>query len=708
MKKRSFNITQSFLIACLPSLFFITSIAHAGVDTSCEPNINMDATHFNNCSNLPILIPSNNSKTNMFLLLSDIGMINIKPLTQDKHLWTASYGIVPFESATLASAIENKVQNKDQNKYSNSAREFSLIYEERCVSLESGKNEFIDAVKNNKNIPNAEKQILIAERNKITECDHAQIPLIKVNPAWTTVTRQYASYLNGAISFYNTNYSTATKIYLALENVEDPWIKETSQYMLIRTYLNEAYATGIDSYNFMNFDSIEQSLVNKFHDQIHNYLKLYPNGRYTASARGLLRRAYWLTQQKEKIVDEFIWQMNHTSSPSFNLTMSLVPNEIDRIIFNSQNIDPKIFKEPFFLTVYDLMNLRASTSDDEQPISWNQLNTQKSAFKAQPELFQYLQAVHLVYVQNKPQEALKYLPKSTKNILNYLQLSQVFLKGKILEQINQNQAEQYWEEQLKQAKTSYQKGLFELTLAKNLNNKQEVNAFIGKKPVISQINLQQNFIQHHANEKSLEQIIQSSQSSEDQKQVALYTLLSKALMAQNFKLFNQYYANLPKNAAQYKSYASIESLEEKPPFSHFIWNGTQITAQLQCPDLSTLTKQLETTKHNQLLNVCLGEYIRSEHPAISPSWNSYEQRDSSKFIGTFFTRGDIYKNIIENEPKGDLHAYALYRAVMCYSPTGTNDCGDKDVDISVRKLWFNRLKSEYPNTTWAKSLKYYW
>ena len=95
---------------------------------------------------------------------------------------------MPFESATLASAIENKVQNKDQNKYSNSAREFSLIYEERCVSLESGKNEFIDAVKNNKNIPNAEKQILIAERNKITECDHAQIPLIKVNPAWTTVT----------------------------------------------------------------------------------------------------------------------------------------------------------------------------------------------------------------------------------------------------------------------------------------------------------------------------------------------------------------------------------------------------------------------------------------------------------------------------------------------------------------------------------------
>jgi hypothetical protein len=702
MKKNFY--TQPLLLTCLPCLFLYTSIVHAGTDDSCTPSFHINATQFNNCSNLPVLIPSNNSKTNMFLLLSDMGMVNTKPPVQDKYLWTANYGSVPFESSTLTNAIENKIQNKHVNYF----KDTTLIYDERCVSLESGKNDFINAVQNNKNIPNAEKSILIKERNKITECDHAQIPLIKVNQTWALTTRQYASYLNGTISFYNTNYSTATKIYSALAKAEDPWIKETSEYMLIRSYLNEAYATGIDQYGSMNFDSIEQPLLNKFQNQIENYLKLYPNGIYTASARGLLRRAYWLSRQKEKIVDEFVWQINHPTSPVFNLNMSLVPNEVDRIIFDRKNIDPKIFKEPFFLTTYDLMNLRSSSNADYQPISWNQLNAQKSAFKTQPELLQYLQAVHLLYVQNKPEEALKYLPKNIQNISNYLQLSQVFLKGQILEKIDQNQAKKYWEEHIKHAKTAYQKGLFELTLAKYLNNKQEVNAFIGKKPLISQINLQQNFIMHHANEKSLEQILQSAQSTEDQKQVALYTLLSKALISQNFKLFNRYYTHLPKNAAQYKSYDSIDTLQEKPPFAYFIWNGTNITPQLQCPDLLTLTQQLETTQQNQLLKVCLGEYIRSDHYAFPPNWNSYEARDSSTFTDPIFARGNTYKDIIKNESKGDLHAYALYRAVMCYAPSGTNDCGDKDVDISVRKQWFNRLKNEYPNTTWAKSLKYYW
>ena len=66
------------------------------------------------------------------------------------------------------------------------------------------------------------------------------------------------------------------------------------------------------------------------------------------------------------------------------------------------------------------------------------------------------------------------------------------------------------------------------------------------------------------------------------------------------------------------------------------------------------------------------------------------------------------KKIIKNEPNGDLKAYALYRSVMCYSPNGTNDCGDIEVSKNTRKQWFDQLKRDYPNSNWAKSLKYYW
>ncbi|MFW2044406.1 hypothetical protein ACG9ZE_22525, partial [Acinetobacter sp. ULE_I053] len=58
--------------------------------------------------------------------------------------------------------------------------------------------------------------------------------------------------------------------------------------------------------------------------------------------------------------------------------------------------------------------------------------------------------------------------------------------------------------------------------------------------------------------------------------------------------------------------------------------------------------------------------------------------------------------------KSEFQAYALYSAVMCYSPSSINVCGGKDATKSTRKKWYTQIKRDYPNTTWEKSLKYYW
>ncbi len=41
----------------------------------------------------------------------------------------------------------------------------------------------------------------------------------------------------------------------------------------------------------------------------------------------------------------------------------------------------------------------------------------------------------------------------------------------------------------------------------------------------------------------------------------------------------------------------------------------------------------------------------------------------------------------------DDRAYALYRAINCYAPSGYNECGSADVPKSTRKQWFNTLKA---------------
>jgi hypothetical protein len=53
-------------------------------------------------------------------------------------------------------------------------------------------------------------------------------------------------------------------------------------------------------------------------------------------------------------------------------------------------------------------------------------------------------------------------------------------------------------------------------------------------------------------------------------------------------------------------------------------------------------------------------------------------------------------------------SYALYRAILCYAPSGANECGGEEVDKRQRKSWFTQLKTEYPGSPWAQKLKYYW
>ena len=703
MKLQNKFIFKSIVYSSLSLVICYSPITYAGVEQFCEPNLAINDKNLNGCSNLPVLYPANDSQTNMTLLLSDLELATIKPMTADANLWDAVYGTVPFDAANLSSLTQNKLPNQRKRLERN-----DTVFDERCTSFDSGNQTFNTQVQNNKAIPNLEKQILISERKKMNQCGD-KIELIAINPNWSITTRQYASYLNASILFYNSNYSAATKIYTVLTNVEDTWLKETSQYMLIRTSLNSAYATGVDKYGDVYLDNINQNLLKQFLDNINAYLKAYPNGQYIASARGFMRRGFWLSKRQDLLVNEIVWQLKNPTSKFYNLEMSELPAEIDRRVFNSQYFNVKNLKDPFFLATYDLMYMRMPASDPYRPITWAQLAAQKEFFKAQPELFQYLQAAHLFFVQNKAQEAQNYLAKANAKNGSYLQLSQTFLKGQILEKIGQPQnAEEYWHQQLTQAKDSYQRGLFETALSNHLAIKQDYSAFIGKKAQITQPNLQRNFITQIANTNSLQKIIQSDQSNINQKQAAIYTLLSKSLVHQQFELFKQSYAFMPQNAMQYQGYNSDnEQLKNKPDFSNFIWNGANITPQLKCSNLETLVNQLAQTPKDPLLNVCLGEYFRSEQ-GYSVQQLAYAEQQQSSFSGKIFSRGQVYKDILKSSSKDDLHAYALYRSIQCYAPSGINDCGDAEVSKPVRKQWYDQIKRDYPNSTWTKSLKYYW
>ena len=180
------------------------------------------------------------------------------------------------------------------------------------------------------------------------------------------------------------------------------------------------------------------------------------------------------------------------------------------------------------------------------------------------------------------------------------------------------------------------------------------------------------------------------------------------MIHQNFGLFNQAYALLPKNAAQYVyNSETFEHYKNQPPLGNFAWKGAKVSSAIQCPDLYSLTQKLEQNPKDLRLRLCLGEYIRSEQ-GYSVNSLTYTEKDRSSFQGPIFARGQVYKDIIKASSDPEMKAYALYRSIMCYSPSGMNDCQDNEVATSTRKQWYDQIKRDYPTTSWAKSLKYYW
>jgi hypothetical protein len=111
--------------------------------------------------------------------------------------------------------------------------------------------------------------------------------------------------------------------------------------------------------------------------------------------------------------------------------------------------------------------------------------------------------------------------------------------------------------------------------------------------------------------------------------------------------------------------------------------------------------------------LCLAEFFREQ----GFDWWEYDRGlepgslagTKPLFPGRPYARLEVYKAVMADPAaSADDKAFALYRAVKCYAPSGFNSCGGNEVPESQRKAWFNRLRASYPQSKWAKSLKYYW
>ncbi|MDR1311545.1 MAG: hypothetical protein LBK01_06715 [Burkholderiaceae bacterium] len=164
----------------------------------------------------------------------------------------------------------------------------------------------------------------------------------------------------------------------------------------------------------------------------------------------------------------------------------------------------------------------------------------------------------------------------------------------------------------------------------------------------------------------------------------------------------------------------------------FNWQGNPAKVRYACGTLDDTVSILRNNKADARALNCMGEFFRTKSDGISLQEKTGDFLDEavvvrvtkhkkSAFEDTLHydsweiapertpDRQRYYQQVMDDpHAKKEDKAYALYRAIWCYGPSGNNACGGEDVTEATRKRWFSTLKSHYKGTLWERRLKYYW
>jgi len=690
------------MLRCLASLLLVFGIvllaqpAEASSDFSCGPGYTLVQREYNGCNNSAILGPGNDTRANLLLLMHDA-----HPQSASRY---DKRGTALFEWRSIRS---NFFPDPDYGESGYPYRENS-----RCGSNDDGKAAYESAVNSAQGVSAEEKATLIAIPNKY-EPECAEFGMrevaykITMDGINSPAAREFAAYLRGAFGFYDGDFVAAAKDFASLSNAKNSWVRETALYMAARTELNRAQETAFDEYgSFAGAKAIDQSIVGAAESGFGAYLKTYPQGSYAASARGLLRRVYWLSGNMAKLAASYRAQLGGTGK----LTQADLAEEIDLKLLPlfGNGVEAG---DPVMLAVMDLMRMRDFGGYGEKRITRAELESQRAIFAKQPELFDYLLAAQSFYVDGRPADVLKIIPDAARQSrMSYLQFSRQALRGLALEAVKDSNARGFWQQLLGGSALPYQRPAVELGLAMNMERGNALDAIFATGSAIEDTDVRQILLQNVAGPELLRKAAVDKSRPAHEREVALFTLLFKRLSQGQYAGFVEDLNLTPAGAATEGWFYDLRE-SEKLPVGMFKAGGKK--GEFACPHVKDSAATLTKAPADIRSRLCVAEFLRLNGFDNSVFDTAPEADElggtKSRFSGSAMSRLEVYKSVIVNTkaPAGD-RAYAMYRAVWCYGPSGINSCGGKGVDIAQRKAWYNQLKREYPNSEWAKKLRYFW
>lgn len=709
---------RSFLygVACIV-VSLAADQAHA-CGGSLEPSRRwaLDHTEYSGDNGLPFLSPGNDSRINLQLLMRDTYS---RQLSKAGSIFEADRKI-DFNSPVLFSRSDIEMAfNADESASPPErgsvagGKPVTLADGEgsRCISFEGGKLAFFAAVQADAGVSAVEGSGLAEARNRMTGCPNSGAGDLSENDPLAGVSqpsaaaREFVEYLAGANAFYKGAFDQAIDHFQKIVKARNGWLRETARYMIGRTLLNKAQVGAFASLDGTAEPKVtDRTSLSASETELKTYLADYPRGRYAASARGLLRRIYWLGGDKTRLAAEYGWQITHCDSAQVNLTSSALAQEID-----SKYLDAAAGEshDPNLIAVEDLMRLRSSGSVRPKfPAA--ELEAQGPHFVGHEEMFAFLKAARAYYADGDIAATLQLLGPAQPGPLSppYLAFSRETLRGQALMASGRFEAAiPHWKTLLPLATEPWQREAVELGLAMSWERAGTLNKVFLPETRIASPRIRALLLRHSAGPILLRMAVADPQSRADERKLARFVLLFKEATRGQYAGFLRDYSpdGLTGDDAQAPQVDYLKS-------SAFLWEGS--SEPYHCPALKAVIGELAANPGSSHGLLCLSEFIRTEDlDDFESNPPAPDELGGGKpiFPGQAFSRGEIYKKLINSPstPDND-RAYALYRAIRCYEPSGLNGCGGKDVELQQREAWHNVLKSRYGATAWARNLKYYW
>jgi len=520
----------------------------------------------------------------------------------------------------------------------------------------------------------------------------------------------YKTYLTGAARFYAGDYEGADRAFVPLIDSDRPWLAETAHYMLMRTALNKSSQNSMGEYGDFTIDRIDRPAAEQAQKAAQAYLQRWPEGRYADSTRGMLRRINWYLQAWPQLAGLYEQQFQQAADAGALRGLVIEYDNVYGMQFNGRAVR-EAFPDAPLISYIELLRALRLNSDEKPTLTQDDLNASKPAFEQRGKLALWRNLQLNLWQATDNNAAILQAVKPAEQLPPHdiLAFSEQVLYGEaLMAQKQWPAARDFWLKLLKLSQDAEQQQYVQAKLAATLIFSGDTEAIFAADSAITNLRFRSRVLKTVVSPERLRQ--QASQGpNNEERTIALHTLLVRDLTENRFSdwLKDRKLASAITHPVLGKAFDDVN-------LSAFDWNGDAAETGYVCRSLNETVHVLSQNANDAHALNCLGEFFRTSNTHVdlwkdSAGNDVLEMAIHRKAPYGQFDRQAYYQQVIA-APKAEPEdkSYALYRAIMCYAPSGMNECGGADVDKAQRKSWFSQLKTQYPGSPWAQKLKYYW